>query len=89
MYSGRPFKLAEHLARLAGSAGRIGLPAVDVAECEALAHSALAEAGVADAALRIYCTAGREGEGRATVLALVSALPPALVEVRARGIRLV
>ena len=89
VYSGRPFKLEEHLARLSGSAGRIGLPAVDVAECEALARAALAEAGVADAALRIYWTAGREGEGRATVLALVSALPPALEEMRARGIRLV
>ncbi|MDQ4081435.1 MAG: aminotransferase class IV [Actinomycetota bacterium] len=88
VYGGRPFKLAEHLARLAGSAARIGLPAVDVAECEALARAALAEAGVADAALRIYWTAGREGEGRATVLALVSALPPALEEIRERGIRL-
>lgn len=89
VYAERPFKLAEHLARLAGSASRIGLPGVDVAECEGLAEEALASAGVADAVLRIYWTAGREGSGEATALALVSALPEGLEERRARGVRLI
>ncbi|MDQ3668832.1 MAG: aminotransferase class IV [Actinomycetota bacterium] len=89
VYGGRPFKLDEHLARLAGSAARIGLPAVDTSECAVLAHTALEDAGVDDAMLRIYWTAGREGEDRATVLALVSALPPGLEELRAHGLRLI
>ena len=89
VYGGRPFKLDEHLARLAGSAARIGLQPVDVEQCAELAESALAAAGQPDAVLRIYWTAGREGEGRATALALVSTLPPQLEEVRARGMKLI
>jgi len=34
VYGGRPFKLAEHLDRLAGSAEMIGLPAVNRLELE-------------------------------------------------------
>jgi 4-amino-4-deoxychorismate lyase len=89
VYGGRPFKLDEHLARLAGSAARIGLQPVDVEQCAELAESALAAAGQPDAVLRIYWTAGREGEGRATALALVSTLPPQLEEVRSRGMKLI
>jgi 4-amino-4-deoxychorismate lyase len=89
VYAGRPFKLAEHLARLAGSAARIGLPAVDVAECEALARAAIDAARAADAVLRVYWTAGREGTGEASALAIVSPVPPDLEERRATGIRLV
>ena len=37
VYGGRPFKLAQHLDRLAGSAERIGLPAVNRLELEELA----------------------------------------------------
>ena len=89
VYGGRPFKLDEHLARLAGSAARIGLPAVHLSEFKALAQTALEGAGVDDAMLRIYWTAGREGEDRATVLALVSALPAGLEELRAHGLKLI
>ena len=89
VYGGLPFRLDEHLARLAGSAARIGLPHVDTAVCESLAREALAAACAPEAVLRIYWTAGREGEGRPTVLALVSALPPGIEEARARGIALV
>jgi 4-amino-4-deoxychorismate lyase len=89
VYGGRPFKLAEHLTRLAGSAARIGLPPVDDAECEALARSALAAARARDAVLRIYWTAGREGTGEPTALAIVSPVPPDLEERRGTGIRLV
>jgi 4-amino-4-deoxychorismate lyase len=89
VYAGTPFKLDEHLARLAGSAARIGLPPVDVEECEKLARSALDAAGEPEAVLRIYWTAGREGSGRPTALALVSSVPPQLEELRARGIKLI
>ena len=89
VYAGTPFKLDEHLARLAGSAARIGLPPVDVEECGELARSALEAAGEPEAVLRIYWTAGREGSGRPTALALVSSVPPQLEELRARGIKLI
>lgn len=89
VYAGRPFKLDEHLARLAGSAARIGLPPVDVEQCESLARSALEAAGEPEAVLRLYWTAGREGSGRPTALALVSSVPTQLEEMRERGIKLI
>ena len=89
VYGGTPFKLGEHLARLAGSAERIGLPPVDRDEVERLARSALDAAREPDAVLRLYWTAGREGSNRPTVLALVSSIPAHLEELRARGMKLV
>jgi 4-amino-4-deoxychorismate lyase len=89
VYAGTPFKLDEHLARLAGSGARIGLPPVDVGECKNLARSALDAAGEPEAVLRLYWTAGREGSGRPTALALVSSIPEHLEEMRARGIKLI
>jgi 4-amino-4-deoxychorismate lyase len=89
VYAGRPFRLDAHLDRLAGSAARIGLPAVDRDAMEALAGEALGAAGEPDAALRLYWTAGREGSESPTGLALVSSLPPGLDERRERGIAVV
>ena len=89
VYNGTPFRLDEHLQRLAGSAARIGLQEVNARECEELARAALAEADADDAVLRIYWTAGREGEGRPTVIALVSEIPPHLEELRSRGISVI
>jgi 4-amino-4-deoxychorismate lyase len=89
VYAGRPFKLDEHLARLEGSAARIGLPPVDVEQCESLARSVLGAAGEPEAVLRLYWTAGREGSDRPTALALVSSVPAHLEEMRARGIKLI
>lgn len=89
VYSGSPFKLDEHLARLAGSAARIGLPPVDVEECQKLARAALDAAGEPEAVLRLYWTAGREGSGRPTALALVSSVPTQLEELRTQGIKLI
>jgi 4-amino-4-deoxychorismate lyase len=89
VYGGNPFKLGEHLARLAGSAERIGLPPVDPEEVGRLARSALEAADEPDAVLRLYWTAGREGSDRPTALALVSSIPAHLEELRARGITLV
>jgi 4-amino-4-deoxychorismate lyase len=87
VYAGRPFRLAHHLERLAGSAARVGLsPPEGFAE---LAAEALAAAGVEDGVLRLYWTAGREGADEPTGLALVSSLPDDLEERRAHGLRLV
>jgi 4-amino-4-deoxychorismate lyase len=82
VYAGRPFKLDEHLARLAGSAERLALPDVDAEECSTLVAAALTRAGAPDAVLRIYLT-------DATMLAIVSDIPPELGELRARGARVV
>jgi 4-amino-4-deoxychorismate lyase len=87
VYGGRPFRMDEHLARLSASAERIGIPAVDPGELTELATEALAAAGAADCALRLYWTGGREGVGTPFALALVSPLPPDLEERRARGLR--
>ena len=82
VYDGTPFKLGEHLARLAGSAARLALPEVDVDACASLAAAAVERAGVPDAALRVYRT-------DATMIAMVSEIPPKLEEMRARGARAV
>jgi 4-amino-4-deoxychorismate lyase len=88
VYGGRPFKLNEHLARLAGSAARLNLAPPDPGAFEALVGEALAAAATPDAVLRLYWTAGREAQGRPAALALVSSLPPDLDDMRARGIKL-
>lgn len=87
VYGGRPFRLAEHLARMRVSAARLGL--AWPGGLEELAAQALAAAGVADAVLRLYLTPGRERAGKPLSLALVSTLPPDLEERRTRGIALV
>jgi 4-amino-4-deoxychorismate lyase len=89
VYGGRPFRLADHLERLAGSAGRLGLPPVDRDSFESLAREALDAAGEPEAVLRLYLTPGREGGSQPTALALVSSLPPGLDERRARGLRMI
>jgi len=88
VYGGKPFRLAEHLERLATSAERIGLPAVNRLELEALAGQALGEAAAPDAVLRFFWTPG-SGDGDATSLALVSALPDHYDALRERGQRLI
>ena len=87
VYGGRPFRLADHLARMQGSAERLGIPWWH--GFEGLAAEALAAAGAPDAALRLYLTSGREGAGEPVPLALVSSLPGDLEERRARGIALI
>jgi branched-subunit amino acid aminotransferase/4-amino-4-deoxychorismate lyase len=87
VYSRRPFRLAEHLDRLAVSTGRIGLPVLDRGEIEALVTQALEAANKASAVLRIYATPGRQGRRSPLVLALVAELPDDLEELRARGLR--
>jgi branched-subunit amino acid aminotransferase/4-amino-4-deoxychorismate lyase len=88
VYSGRPFRLAQHLDRLDASVEKLGFEPSDRAEVEELVALVLEEAGLPDAVLRLYRTPGAPGEGPLTV-ALVSALPDWLEDVRARGQRLV
>ena len=88
VYGGRPFRLAEHLARLAGSSTRIGLPAPDLGEVEELARLALEAAAEPEAVLRLYWTPGAPGAGP-VALALVGPVPPWIEPVRERGQRLV
>ena len=79
VYGGKPFKLAEHLDRLAASAERIGLPAVNRLELDELARQALDAAGAPDSVLRLIWTP------TPAALALVSALADHYDDLRARG----
>jgi len=88
VYAGRPFRLEEHLARLAGSAERLGLPEPGREALRALVHDALDAAGVGDVGLRIYWTPGAPEAGP-TAIVLVSPIPTWIEEARARGQRLV
>jgi 4-amino-4-deoxychorismate lyase len=89
VYGGRPFKLNEHLARLAGSAARVEIGRIDRPELERLARLALEAAAAPEAVLRLFVTPGRDGAGQPTQIAMVSTLPEGLDELRARGIELV
>ena len=89
VYGGRPFRLDDHLERLAASADRLALPDGQAAQFRPLVEQAVAAAGEPDAVLRLYLTPGREGEGHPTALALVSTLPPDLEDRRARGMRMI
>ena len=88
VYGGRPFRLREHLDRLAGSAAAIGLPRPPSVELAELAEAALAAAGTPDATLRLFWTPGPDG-GTPTGLALVGPIPPHLEPLRERGLRVV
>jgi branched-subunit amino acid aminotransferase/4-amino-4-deoxychorismate lyase len=88
VYAGRPYRYAEHCARLERSATRIGLPAPAREEIDEIVRLALGAAGLADAALRLYWTPGPPG-GPAEGIALVAAVPAWIEEARARGQRLV
>jgi 4-amino-4-deoxychorismate lyase len=83
VYGGTPFKLAEHLERLAASAERIGLPDVNRLELEELAREALAASAAPEAVLRLFWTP------TPLAIALVSALPEHHEALRERGQRLI
>lgn len=89
VYGGRPFRLDDHLARLADSSRRLGLPPVDEEAVRSLVEEALAQAAVPNAMLRFYWTPGREGQDRPLGIVLVRDLPPDLEGLRARGLRLI
>ena len=83
VYGGRPFRLPEHLERMATSAERLGLPALNRLELEELTRRALEAADAPDAVLRLYWTPAPAS------LALVSAVPDHYDDLRARGQRLI
>lgn len=89
VYAGRPFRLRQHLDRLAASAAAVELALPG--GLEELAARAVAEAGDdGDAVLRLICTRGRvePGEGGAA-FAICTAIPASFERERARGLRLV
>ena len=88
VYDGRPFRLTQHVARLAASAERIGLQSPNRDEIEGLAALALEQAGLPDAVLRLYWTPGPSG-GDHLGVALVSTIPTWIEEARQQGQRLV
>jgi branched-chain amino acid aminotransferase len=88
IYGGRPFRLAEHLDRLAGSVERLGFSPADRDELTELVGLVLGEAALSAGVLRLYRTPGPPG-AEPLSLALVSPLPTWLDETRARGQRLV
>jgi branched-subunit amino acid aminotransferase/4-amino-4-deoxychorismate lyase len=87
VYGGTPFRLDDHLARFAVSAGRVGLRPPDREAFAAASAQAVAAAAAPDVVLRLLWTAGREGADRPLGLALVSSLPPDLEQLRVRGLR--
>jgi 4-amino-4-deoxychorismate lyase len=89
VYEGRPFRLDDHLERLAASAERLGLPPVDLVAFRGLVREVIDASGVRASVLRLYVTPGREGAGHPTALAMVSTLPRDLEERRARGLRMI
>jgi branched-subunit amino acid aminotransferase/4-amino-4-deoxychorismate lyase len=88
VYGGRPFRLDEHLARLAASARRVGLPAPDADGFRAAARDAIGAGGAPDATLRFLWSPGREGRGEPVGLAFVSPIPADLDALRERGLTL-
>jgi branched-subunit amino acid aminotransferase/4-amino-4-deoxychorismate lyase len=88
VYGGRPFRLDEHLARLAASAERVGLPVPDADGFRAAAREAIGAGGVPDVTLRFLWSPGREGRGEPVGVAFVSAIPGDLDELRERGLTL-
>jgi len=85
VYGGTPFRLDDHLARLAASAATLGLPGVEV---DGLVEAALDAAGEDECVLRIYCTPGRESRPVPTAYVLVRGVPADLEDLRARGLAL-
>jgi 4-amino-4-deoxychorismate lyase len=75
VYGGEPFKLDEHLMRLASSAARVEIGPIDAVELARLASLALEAAAAPDAVLRLFVTPGRDGAGSPTQIAMVSTLP--------------
>ena len=102
-YAGRPFRLREHLDRLAASAAALELALPG--GLEELATRAVAEAGGGDAVLRLICTRGPEGSGEPlggapvdreggadggpAAFAICTELPASFEAERRRGLRLV
>jgi 4-amino-4-deoxychorismate lyase len=83
VYDGRPYRLAAHLDRIAGSAAGIDLPEPDRGELEQLAGLAVEGSGRDDVVLRLFWTPS------AVALALASAIPAWIEPAQLSGIRAV
>lgn len=81
---GRPWLLPAHLARMAGSARRLGLALPAAAEWEALAAQVCGQWPAAEeGVLRLVCTRGPEAGGPVTAYALLGPVPTATRRARA------
>jgi 4-amino-4-deoxychorismate lyase len=83
IYRGKPFRLADHLARLAVSAARIDLPKPDPGAFRDLVATVLS--GIEDASLRLVWTPGPSDEDAPVGFAVVASIPADQEPVRARG----
>jgi branched-subunit amino acid aminotransferase/4-amino-4-deoxychorismate lyase len=88
VYGGRPFRLEQHVDRLAFSVEKVGHEPPARGEIAPLVELVLERAGLEEAVLRLFHTPGAPGEGPHSI-ALVTALPHGLDEMRDRGQRLV
>jgi 4-amino-4-deoxychorismate lyase len=88
VYAGRPFRLREHLDRLAASARAVDLPLPGGLEELAARAVAAAAPGDGDVVLRLICTKGREGEEAGAAFAICTDVPASYEEERRRGLRL-
>jgi len=82
VYGGRPFRLDDHVARLASSSASLELPPPDGGECRRLAAAAVDAAGESELGLRLYWTGS-------ALVATAAAIPSQLEGLRRRGLRLV
>ena len=80
VYSGRPFELGRHLARLESSLTTLGLVPVAAGAAESLV-AALVEHLGGDFVLRLYRT-------QSSLVATAAPIPAGLEELRARGLRM-
>lgn len=87
VYAGRPFRLAAHLERLAGSAAVLELAPPDTAGLHGLVAATLERLGDVDAVMRLVWTPGPDG-GPPSGFVLVTRLPGGLDTMRERGIAL-
>ena len=87
VYTGKPFRLDEHLARLAASAVRIELPVPDPGAFRDLVAEVLT--GIEDASLRLVWTPGPSEGGAPVGFAIVGEIPEGHEELRARGMKVV
>ena len=83
VYGGRPYRLAQHLERLAQSASAIGLEPPDPDVLGELGTLAVSAAGRDEHVLRLFWTPSGLG------LAMTSEIPPRSIELREQGIRAV
>lgn len=86
--SGQPWLIDEHLARLAVSAGKLGLTLPPRSDLVALASLLLdAWPSTVEGALRLVCTRGPETGGAATVYATATPIAASSIAARNDGVR--